>query len=100
MAKKVYYRDYLKARHALPESPNVDIHQLSSDDEPIQLGVNWAAIGTVPAEQARRFAADIIAAAEAVETFPYNGFIQDFLNPDATEPTTPLAEKDKPAGRQ
>lgn len=81
MEKKVYYRDYMKARDTLPKSPNVDIHQMSSDDEPIKLGVNWAAIGTVDAEQARHFAAAVIAAAEAVEKFPYNGYIQDFADP-------------------
>lgn len=88
MDKKVHYRDYMKALRELREQlkgGDEEIYQLSRDDEPIELGINWPAIGTVSAERAMRVAARIIVAAEAVDKFPYNGYIQDFSDPAAPD---------------
>lgn len=92
----MYYRDYAKALRELPKFGGMEIHQLSGDDDPIKLGVNWAAVGTVPAEQAMQFAERIIAAAELVDKFPYNGYIQDFSDPAITEEGTDGGVIDSP----
>ena len=105
MDKKVHYRDYMKALRELREQlkgGDEEIYQLSRDDEPIELGINWHAIGTASAERAMRVAARIIVAAEAVDKFPYNGYIQDFSDPaapDGGDIKSPIpVVKEKPVG--
>ena len=105
MDKKVHYRDYMKALRELREQlkgGDEEIYQLSRDDEPIELGTNWPAIGTASAERAMRVAARIIVAAEAVDKFPYNGYIQDFSDPaapDGGDIKSPIpVVKEKPVG--
>ena len=44
-------------------------------NEPIRLGVNWSAIGTVPASEAVDFAQRLMDAAKAAEGFEYNGYV-------------------------
>ena len=41
---------------------------------PVKLGVNWAALGTVSGEEARRYAELLMKAAQATENFKYNGY--------------------------
>lgn len=43
--------------------------------EPIQIGVNWCACGTVCPEKAREFTAMLEEATRAAEEFPYNGHL-------------------------
>lgn len=48
------------------------IHEQSTDwmnPQAVTYGVNWSAIGTVAADEARDYAAKIVAAAEAAEAF-------------------------------
>jgi hypothetical protein len=40
----------------------------------ISLGVNWASIGAVPAEEAVAFAAELTEAAKAASEFKFNGY--------------------------
>ena len=47
-------------------------------DAPIQLGVNWAALGTVQPEQTREFIALLEEALKKIEEFPYNGYVKDY----------------------
>lgn len=43
-------------------------------DETVELGVNWAALGTMDAEETKNFAEALMKAANAVATFKYNGY--------------------------
>lgn len=51
----------------------IEVFEMPSYGEPIQLGVNWAAIGTVSAEEAVAFAAKLTKAAEIAANHPMNG---------------------------
>ena len=44
------------------------------DAPAINLGVNWASIGAVPAEEAVAFAAELTEAAKAASEFEFNGY--------------------------
>ena len=76
-------RDFLvaldKVRHESGLSGAVEIYELSSLDEAIRLGVNWPAKGTVPPEEAAKFAEEITRAAAAAAAFPYNGYVIDYV---------------------
>ena len=50
----------------------------STPDGTIQLGVNWPSVGTVPPEEAKRFAKEITRAAAAAAAFPYNGYVYTY----------------------
>lgn len=50
----------------------------STPDGTIQLGVNWPSVGTVPPEEAKKFAKEITRAAAAAAAFPYNGYVYTF----------------------
>jgi len=57
--KKVNYRVFWQALNTLRRSccaNGIEINLLSSDEEPVKLGINWPGIGTVPPEQAEEFA--------------------------------------------
>ena len=58
-------------RDELGES--IHIYEESMGSEPIKLGVNWAAIGTVSADEAVEFAAKLTKAAEIAKNHPVNG---------------------------
>lgn len=82
--KTVDYRTYSKALSKLQREfynpgpgGSVDIYDCadSVNDEPVRLGVNWSAIGTVSASEARAFAELLMSAAEAAEKFEYNGYM-------------------------
>lgn len=53
---------------------NIELCELNNDEQPILLGVNWAAIGTVDANTARDFATAIANAAALAENFIYTGY--------------------------
>lgn len=75
---KVTYREYCMALRALQDE--FDRRILITDlggtlDAPaINLGVNWASIGAVPAEEAVAFAAELTEAAKAASEFEFNGY--------------------------
>lgn len=75
---KVSYREYSKALRELRAKVDSRIFITDLGDSPdhpeVNLGVNWASIGTVPAEEAAAFANALTEAAEAAKTFPYNGY--------------------------
>lgn len=76
--EKVSYREYCKATEELRDKfgRGVMICDMGStmDRPEIQMGVNWPAKGTVPAEEAVAFAKGLIQAAEAAASFKYNGY--------------------------
>ena len=48
---------------------------------PIQVGVNWASIGTVSPEETEEFAHALLQAAEDCKNFKYNGYMLDWAAP-------------------
>ena len=48
---------------------------------PIQVGVNWAATGTVSPEETEKFAHALLKAAEDCRNFKYNGYVIDWAAP-------------------
>ena len=77
--KTVSYRTYQQAlntlRYEVCTDRHIEIYELNSfGDNKVQLGINWAAIGTVPADEAREFAQKLLEAATAAEDFKYNGY--------------------------
>lgn len=79
--KTVSYRTYSLALSKLQAELDLDrtitVYDMGSDfgNEPIRLGVNWSAIGTVPASEAVDFAQRLMDAAKAAEGFEYNGYV-------------------------
>lgn len=75
---KVTYREYCMELRALQSK--FDRRILITDlggtlDAPaINMGVNWASIGAVPAEEAVAFAAELTEAAKAASEFKFNGY--------------------------
>lgn len=76
--KKVSYQDYWqeieKSREQLGEDFVLCNLGSTLDHPEIQMGVNWPAKGTVPAEEAVAFARGLLQAAEAAASFKYNGY--------------------------
>lgn len=62
---------------------HIGIFELSDalEDSPIQIGVNWASIGTVSPEEAEEFAHTLLEAAEDCRNFKYNGYVIDWTAP-------------------
>ena len=79
--KTVSYRTYSLALSKLQAELDLDrtitVYDMGSNvgNEPIRLGVNWSAIGTVPASEAVDFAQRLMDAAKAAEGFEYNGYV-------------------------
>lgn len=79
--KTVSYRTYSLALSKLQAELDLDrtitVYDTGSNfgNEPIRLGVNWSAIGTVPASEAVDFAQRLMDAAKAAEGFEYNGYV-------------------------
>lgn len=85
--KKINYRVYAmalaKLQQTLYDEPRISIYDMGVEcDQPVQLGVNWSAIGTVPASEAVDFARKLTAAAEAAAGFEYNGYFLTFEKED------------------
>ncbi len=51
------------------------------EDSGIQVGVNWASIGTVSPEKAEEFARTLSEAIEDCRNFKYNGYVIDWTAP-------------------
>ena len=79
--KTVSYRTYSLALSKLQAELDLDrtitVYDMGSNfgNEPIRLGVNWSAIGTVPASEAVDFAQRLMDAAKAAEGFEYYGYV-------------------------
>lgn len=75
---KVSYREYCKATEELRDRFGLDVMIVdmgSTLDRPeIQMGVNWPAKGTVPADEAVEFSKMLVEASEAAKSFKYNGY--------------------------
>lgn len=83
--KTVNYRKYLKALKALRAELriqtggcDVEVFELNTDEQPVQLGINWHSIGTVDIDSAKNFAAAIANAVSLVEDFEYNGYMLEY----------------------
>ena len=89
--KTVNYREYRRELFELQRKyerrgdigSHVEIFELGDtlENSSIQLGINWAAIGTVPPEEAEEFAHTLLEAAEDCRNFKYNGYIIDWSSP-------------------
>lgn len=82
MTKQVSYKDYIEALEELrsnyPCGSGIKFYRIQesfSDSEPVKMGVSWAAIGTVSAEEARQYAEQLLKAAELADNFKYNGYV-------------------------
>ena len=75
--KTVKYKDYCEALAELDEKYGPHFIAFYSErdrkSKTVRLLVNWSAIGSVPADQARDYAGWIEAAANDAENFKYNG---------------------------
>ena len=85
MEKKVSYRDFCYELNKLQEKYCsdgdiyiADMSGFTPDDAPVNLGINWAAIGSVTPDEADIFADRLKVAAEACRNFKYNGYIIDY----------------------
>ena len=85
MEKKVSYRDFCYELNKLQEKYCsdgdiyiADMNGFTPDDVPVNLGINWAAIGSVTPDEADVFADRLKVAAEACRNFKYNGYIIDY----------------------
>ena len=90
--KTVKYRDYQAALTALKnqfEEDGINIYDMvRTPEDPIRLGVNWAACGTVLPKDAAKFGDRLLDAAKfgdrlldaamAAEEFLYNGYVIDY----------------------
>lgn len=81
--KKVDHWKYYAALEALQEQfagDGIHIYNRGSRAwaDPVQLGVQWASIGTVSPEKAAAFANRVLDAAMAAESFVYNGYLVDY----------------------
>lgn len=55
-----------------------DMNGFTPDDVPVNLGINWASIGSVTPDEADVFADRLKVAVEACRNFKYNGYIIDY----------------------
>lgn len=61
---------------------NITVYELTNgiENEAIQMGINWASVGTVSSNKAVAFAEKIITVSQLVENYKYNGYIVDYTN--------------------
>ena len=61
----------------------IEIYEVGSifESSPIQVGINWAATGTVSPEETEEFAHALLKAAEDCRNFKYNGYVIDWAAP-------------------
>ena len=86
--KTVNYREYRRELSELQRkyesyASHIEIFELGDalENSPIQLGINWAAIGTVSPEEAEEFAHTLLEAAKDCRNFKYNGYVIDWSSP-------------------
>ena len=86
--KTVSYGEYNRELYKLQEkygrgNSHVEVFTMDRiyEDSGIQMGVNWAAIGTVSPEKAEEFARTLLEAIEDCKNFKYNGYVIDWEAP-------------------
>ena len=89
--KTVSYEEYSRELSKLQRKyerrgnsrPHVEIFDMGSicESSPIQVGVNWSAIGTASPEETEEFAHALLKAAEDCRNFKYNGYVIDWYMP-------------------
>ena len=85
MEKKVSYREFYHELKKIQEKYSsdgdiyiADMSGFTPDDVPVNLGINWASIGSITPDEADVFAGRLKVAAEACRNFKYNGYIIDY----------------------
>lgn len=80
MPKTVKYAEYdielmdlQRAARRLSDG-TIEIYERQRFREPVCLGINWSAVGTVAPEKAAEFAGQIMQVVELVKNFKYNGY--------------------------
>lgn len=78
--KRVKYSDYCNELDKLREKfPGINFYTVSlGHKDPIQMGVNWPAMGTKSPSATAAFAEKLGNAALAAEDFKYNGYVIDY----------------------
>ena len=86
--KTVSYEEYSRERYRIQKKYRyrhslIEIYEIGSifESSPIQVGVNWAATGTVSPEETEEFAHALLKAAEDCRNFKYNGYVIDWAAP-------------------
>ena len=86
--KTVSYEEYNRELYRLQKKYRsrgslIEIYEVDSifESSPIQVGVNWAATGTVSPEETEEFAHALLKAAEDCRNFKYNGYVIDWAAP-------------------
>ena len=86
--KTVNYKEYRRELSELQRKYRgcrslIEIYEIGSifEKSPIQVGVNWAATGTVSPEETEEFAHILLKAAEDCRNFKYNGYAIDWAAP-------------------
>ena len=86
--KTVSYEEYSRELYRIQKKYRghrslVEIFEMGDTYEksPIQVGVNWAATGTVSPEETEEFAHTLLKAAEDCRNFKYNGYVIDWAAP-------------------
>ena len=86
--KTVSYEEYNRELYRLQKKYRgrgslIEIYEVGSifESSPIQVGVNWAATGTVSPEETEEFAHALLQAAEDCRNFKYNGYVIDWAAP-------------------
>ena len=86
--KTVSYEEYNRELYRLQKKYRgrgslIEIYEVGSifESSPIQVGVNWAATGTVSPEETEEFAHTLLKAAEDCRNFKYNGYVIDWAAP-------------------
>lgn len=83
--KLVKYRDFSKEMRALNHKyyntiGSITISNISDglEEGPIELGINWASIGTRSVEDVEEFVSDLKQAIKDCKNFKYNGYSIDW----------------------
>ncbi len=86
--KTVSFEEYNRELYGLQKKYRgrgslIEIYEVGSifESSPIQVGVNWAATGTVSPEETEEFAHALLKAAEDCRNFKYNGYVIDWAAP-------------------
>ena len=86
--KTVSYKEYIRELHGIQKKYRgcrslIEIFEMGDiyEKSPIQVGVNWAATGTVSPEETEKFAHALLKAAEDCRNFKYNGYVIDWSMP-------------------
>ena len=86
--KTVNYEEYIRELHRIQKKYRsrgslIEIFEMGDiyEKSPIQVGVNWAATGTVSPEETEEFAHALLKAAEDCRNFKYNGYVIDWAAP-------------------